>query len=42
MIDKDQLRMQKVLQQSFLKQFEEGKIDFPPTYKIGKVIDMKA
>ncbi len=33
---RDQLSIQKDLQDNFLKKFEEGAISFPPTYKLGK------
>lgn len=41
MVDKDQLLLQQELKDRFLRQFEEGTIDFPPTYKIGTPADIK-
>lgn len=34
---KDQLRRQKALKDTFLTEYEEGPITFPPTYKLGTV-----
>lgn len=35
LLKKDQLRKQKDLKHNFLTYFEEGNIEFPPTYKLG-------
>lgn len=35
LLNKDQLRKQRDLKQKFLTSFEEGDIEFPPTYKLG-------
>jgi hypothetical protein len=35
-LHKEQLANQPALRQDFLKRFEEGSIDFPPTYKMGR------
>lgn len=35
MLGRDQLRNQTRLQNTFLLRFEEGVIEFPPSYKIG-------
>lgn len=34
---RDQLSLQKELQENFLQKFEEGVINFPPTYKLGNL-----
>lgn len=39
MLKKDQLRNQEELTSNFLMKFEEGEINFPPTYKIGLYSD---
>lgn len=37
-LKQEQMVNQQALQEHFWKVFEEGNIDFPPTYKLGKVL----
>lgn len=42
LFSRDQLRSQIELKNDFLQKFEEGQIQFPPTYKLGKKYTMQA
>jgi hypothetical protein len=39
---RDQLNSQEDLKKSFLAQFQEGNIQFPPTYKLSKPFTIQA
>lgn len=41
-LHQDQLKKQKELKDNFLKNYEEGTIDFPPTYKLSTFFSMQA